>query len=198
LSKIVATYCKRGIPFFLFSPGLVGLRAGIEHLPVTILAANVTIVYENGANVGTSFITNLETDYIIRACPELTKIVEDASKQVEAKIRKQVPKYKYPAHVVTIAQVAYFSHHDTEFGVRRGEAVRIGAMDEQKSAGKTCFGGGLLMSDRAAIQKAAAEKAAAEKAAAEKAAAEKAAAEKADAIAWKLSEREKEIVNQLS
>ena len=53
--------------------------------------------------------------------------------------------------------------------------------------GKTIFGGGLLLS----------EKAAAEKAAAEKAAAEKAAAEKAAAHIWELSERERKIVASL-
>ena len=52
---------------------------------------------------------------------------------------------------------------------------------------KTIYGGGFLLS----------EKAAAEKAAAEKAAAEKAAAEKVNAIVWELSDREREIIKSL-
>ena len=86
----------------------------------------------------------------------------------------------------------YFSQHDTAYGVRRGDAIRINAMDDQRKHGKSCFGGGLLVSEKAA-----AEKAAAEKAAAEKAAAEKAAAEKAAAIQWELSAREKDLVASL-
>lgn len=53
----------------------------------------------------------------------------------------------------------------------------IDKLDAQSAHGKTIFGGGLLLS--------------------EKAAAEKAAAEKADAIIWQLSDRERAIVAKL-
>ena len=53
----------------------------------------------------------------------------------------------------------------------------------QKEADKALYGGGFLLS---------------EKAAAEKAAAEKAAAEKAAATRWPLSERERAIIKRLS
>ena len=169
IAQIIKTYCLRKIPFFLFCPGTVGLRRGIENMPVTILATGATVVYQNGAAVNTSFVTNLEADYIIRSCPQLTMAVEDASKRAQAKDRKTIPKYRYPAHVVTMAQIAYFSQHGTEYGVRRGDAVWIECMDAQRVAGKKCFGGGLLIS-------------------------EKAAAEKAAAIVWELSDRERAIV----
>lgn len=183
ISEIVHNYTRKGIKFFLFSPGLTGISKGIENRPVTILATGARIVYENGAVVNTSFVTNLETKYIVRSAPDLRKIVEIASAEARAKSVKTVPKYKYPPHVVTLAQVNYFSQHGIMFGVKRGEAIWIGHMDEQKQAGKTCFGGGLLVS---------------EKAAAEKEAAEKEAAEKANAIQWTLSEREWIIVRNIS
>ena len=66
--------------------------------------------------------------------------------------------------------------------MRRKDCTPISALDAQRERGKTVFGGGLLLSEKAAAEKAAAEKAAAEKAAAEK---------------WKLSERELEIVRSL-
>ena len=182
MQKIIRTYCNRGIRFLLFCPGTVGLHKGIDTLQCTILATGATIVYANGASVNTSFVTNLETDYIVRSAPDLCRAVEAASREEEKKKKAQLPKYKYPPHVVTMAQVNYFSQHDTEYGVRRGDAIRIDAMDDQRKHGKSCFGGGLLVS---------------EKAAAEKAAAEKAAAEKAAAIQWKLSDREKAIVASL-
>ena len=182
VSQIVKNYCRRGIRFLIFCQGTTGLCKGIEDTPCTILATGAAVVYANGASVNTSFVTNLETEYIVRSAPDLCKAVEAASREEEKKNKVQLPKYKYPNHVVTLAQVNYFSQHETDYGVRRGEALRISAMDEQKSHGKACFGGGLLLS---------------EKAAAEKAAAEKAAAEKAAAIAWQLSERERGIVESL-
>ena len=55
-------------------------------------------------------------------------------------------------------------------------------MDEQRENGKAIYGGGFILSEKAAAEKAAAEKEAAEKAAAKK---------------WELSEREREIVRNL-
>ena len=198
ISEIVHNYTRKGIKFFLFSPGMTGIAKGIENRPATILATGAKIVYENGAVVNTSFVTNLETKYIVRSAPDLYKIVEMASDEARAKRTKTVPKYKYPPHVVTLGQVNYFSHHGTTFGVKRGEAIRIGHMDEQKQAGKGCFGGGLLVSEKVAAEKVAAERVAAERAAAERAAAERAAAEKENAIQWTLSEREWIIVRNIS
>ena len=68
----------------------------------------------------------------------------------------------------------------------------IRALDAQRKSGKTIFGGGFLLSERAS-----AERAAAERAAAERAAAERAAAERAAATRWTLSERERRIVSRL-
>ena len=181
-SQIVKNYCKRGIRFLLFCPGTTGLFKGIDTIPVTILATGAAIVYANGANVNTSFVTNLETEYVVRSAPDLLMAVEAASREEEKKQKVQLPKYIYPPHVVTLTQLNYFSKHGTVYGVRRGSCVRIAAMDEQRKYGKVCFGGGLLVS---------------EKAAAEKAAAEKAAAEKAAAISWRISARERDIVEHL-
>ena len=172
VSKIVNTYCKRGIRFLIFCPGTTGLAKGIDTLQCTILATGAGVVYANGALVNTSFVTNLETDYIVRSAPDLCRAVEAASREEEKKHKAQLPKYKYPPHVVTLAQVNYFSQHDTVYGVRRGDAIRISAMDDQRQHGKSCFGGGLLVS-------------------------EKAAAEKAAAIQWELSAREKDLVASL-
>lgn len=182
MQKIIVTYCNRGIRFLLFSPGLTGLSKWIDTLQYTILATGAQIVYANGAAVNTSFVTNLETDYIVRSAPDLCRAVEAASRKEEKK-REKLPKYKYPPHVVTLAQINYFSQHDTVYGVHRGDAISISAMDDQRQHGKDCFGGGLLVSDKAA---------------AEKVAAEKAAAEKAAPIEWRLSEREKKIVELLN
>lgn len=105
---------------------------------------------------------------------------------------KEMPKYAYPMEVVTAARCNYYAAHGTAYRVRPEEAHFVRKLDDQERAGKTIFGDGFLLSERAA-----AERAAAERAAAEQAAAERAAAEAASATVWVLSDREKEIIRSL-
>ena len=79
--------------------------------------------------------------------------------------------------------VQRYSKYGIKFSVSADEAVRISVLDAQRPHGKKIYGGGLLLSERAA---------------AERAAAERAAAERENATIWQLSEREKEIVRNLS
>ena len=99
------------------------------------------------------------------------------------KNKKQLPEYEYPYEVVTAAMVQRYSKYGIKFSVSADEAVRISVLDAQRPHGKKIYGGGLLLSERAA---------------AERAAAERAAAERENATIWQLSEREKEIVRNLS
>lgn len=133
--------------------------------------------------VATAFITNLEGKYIIRSAPDLQKAVEDANKENMKSMRNPKPKYTYPWHVVTSAMVGKYSKYGIAYGVPYGEGVRIHALDSQRQAKKAIFGGGLLVSDRAA---------------ADRAAAERAAAERAATTVWQLSDREREIIRKLS
>ena len=185
LAQIKDFYIGHGIRFFLFCPTLTalsGIRAG-----VCIIAAGCKITYANGANVNTSFCTNLEPETILRSAPDLYQMVDRENKANEKAATKTLPKYEYPDNVITAAMAYHYSQHGIPYKLRPADCVRISELDAQKRVGKSIFGGGLLLS----------EKAAAEKAAAEKAAAEKAAAEKADATVWELSEREQEIVRSL-
>ena len=136
------------------------------------------MVYENGASVNTSFITNLEDPSIrLRSAPTLYRAVTAAVEETLRAKRVELPKYSYPDEVVTSAFVARLSKYGVDFCVRRSESVCIDALDEQKQQGKAIYGKGYLIS--------------------EKAAAEKAAAEKAAALRFTLSQREREIVSSL-
>lgn len=68
--------------------------------------------------------------------------------------------------------------------------MRVGALDSQRAAGKSVFGGGLLVTD------AVAERVVAERVVAERAVAERAVAERA-ALKWELSERERKMLEDL-
>ena len=195
LTEIVHFYMANEIRFLLFAPTLTLFTARGED--VCYIPTYCSITYENGAKVNTSFITNLDR-YRIRTSPELCKAVREADEKVRAETHKEIPKYSYPDYVVTAAVAAGWSRYGVDFRVLPEECVRISQLDAQKNMDKALFGGGYLLSEKAAAEKAAAEKAAAEKAAAEKAAAEKAAAEKAAAHRWELSPREREIVRELS
>ena len=125
--------------------------------------------------MATSFVTNLE-DYAARTAPDLFKVVDVANK--ENTKGKEMPVYEYPPEVVTAAMLCYLSKYGQDLRIKQKDCTeKIGMLDSQKETGKGIFGGGLLIS--------------------EKAAAEKAAAEKAAAKVWKLSDREKAIIASL-
>jgi len=197
VAKICQFYEQHGIRFFIFGPSLVSLNAVNKCETVCAIPCDVSVTYENGAVVNTGFLTNLEPGLYIKSEPELYKRLQAAEEENRRELTKSLPKYAYPNHIVTAAMVQKYTKYGVDFAVPREDASFIRALDSQRPHKKTVYGGGLLLSEKAAAEKAAAEKAAAEKAAAEKAAAEKAAAEKAAAHIWELSDRERAIVASL-
>ena len=175
-AKIQRFYLDRGIPFFLFAPSLTCINQS-QYKETTAIVCCSSIVYENGAEVITSFVTSLEPGVVLRSEPGLTKMINEKTKELERSKKKQLPKYSYPNEVVTAAMVQRYSKYGVEYIVSDGECEYIGALDSQKAKGKAIFGGGLLLSERAAAERAAAERAAAER--------------------WELSEREREIIGNM-
>lgn len=149
LSEIVRFYVEHGVGFFLFAPTLTlfnGASADVCAIPL-----DVGVYYENGANVNTSMLTNLEPpDVRIRTAPRLYEAMTAAVAEYRAGITKQVPKYEYPPHVLTATRVGRLSHYGVELTVRTGESVRVGELDAQKPHGKSIYGSGYLVGDAAA------------------------------------------------
>ena len=192
LSKILEWYSNHNIDFFLFAPSLICFSLSQAN-KFTSICCGAQIRYENGAIVSTSFITSLGNNKIIaQSCPELTKIIEFENKKNMPSAKKKIGKYEYPDHVVTAAMINKYSKYGINYQLLRKDCMKIRRLDMQCEKKKVIYGGGFLLSEKAAAEKAAAEKAVAEKAVAEKAAAKKAAAEK-----WLLSDRELEIVKSL-
>ena len=187
LAEIQRFYVENGIKFFIFAPSLT--LFGSQQAGTTALPIDVTCTYDNGANVNASFITNLEDPAIrFRSVPELYAAVKAANDENLKQLKKQIPKYSYPPHIVTAAFMGGLSKYGIHFSVCFDESEKISQLDSQKESGKVIYGSGFIISDAKA----------AEKAAAEKAAAEKAAAEKAAATRWTLSDRERAIIAKLS
>ena len=172
LAKIVAWYTERGIRFFLFAPTLTLFSSSSSSSSSCQIPTGVAVTYANGASVNTSFLTNLE-DAQVRTYPELYRAIEAANAYNEALKKKPLPKYEYPDEIITAAMVARWCKYGVEYELRREECERIGTLDAQRRVGKSIFGNGYILSERAAAERAAAER-------------------------WKLSAREKNIVARLS
>ena len=182
LAEILNFYKDNGVRFFLFAPKLTLFSSSSSSS--TALCCGVTVTYENGAGIATSFLTNLEDRTIrFKSSPSLYKAVEQANDENLKSLRVEIPKYNYPDNVVTSSFCAKLAKYGVDFSVRVDQSCAISSLDSQKDTKKTIYGKGYLVS---------------EKAAAEKAAAEKAAAEKAAATRWTLSDRERAIIAKLS
>ena len=181
-AKIVQHYAARGIKFFLFAPALTMLSSARTADVACAIVADANITFENGAVVRCGFLTNLEAEYVLKTEPELAKRIKVVCDALSREQHKEFPKYVYPDHIITCALAQKYAKYGVPYAVKRSDMLFVRGLDAQKEQGKSIFGGGLLLS---------------EKAAAEKAAAEKAAAEKAAAHVWELSTRERALVDGL-
>ncbi len=172
ITQIVRFYNEANVSYFLFAPHLTNfsIAGGMECCHV-IVGASIT--YANGAEISTSFVTNMADELVITV-PELYRRITQVNKQNLKAQKKQVGKYEFPDYVLTSAKAGYFSVHGIEYKLRREDAYCIGTLDQMRTSGKSgIFGRGFLLSEKAAAEKAAAEK-------------------------WQLSPREMRIVEELS
>ena len=176
MREIIQFYTEHRVKFFLFAPALAIFNY-VDRCTAISLQAQVE--YENGAKVPTSFLTNLEGGGVVaRTSPSLYEAVDKANTETIKEKRRELPNYDYPDNIVTAAMMGKFSKYGIELVIRDKQCKIIRELDEQKAAGKGIYGVGLILS--------------------EKVAAEKAAAEKAASTAWKLSDRERAIIKELS
>ena len=188
LSKIVRFYNDRGVRYFLFCNGLTAINL-VRDRRAGVVAAGVSIRYDNGASVATNFVTNLSGDVLIEAAPDLHDALERVNDANLKAHRRRVRRLAHPYGTVTSAGLNYLAVHHVPFKVARRDALFVHRLD----CGVSLFGGAFLLSPRAEAERAAAEREAAERAAAERAAAEREAAERAAAERIMLSERELEL-----
>lgn len=173
LTKIRRWYDLKGVDYLLFAPALTLFDVDA---PCSIVV-HEGVTYANGAVVNTSFITNLDA-HKIRTAPSLKSAIRWAVEG--ANTAAKLPKYNYPDHAVTAAQMGKVA--SIELAIPAAEVSRkLSRLDDQRASGKGLFGGGFLISDRAAAEVKAAEVKA-----------------KQEAIEWQLSDNERDIVARLS
>ena len=175
LARIIDFYNGMKIDFFLFAPGLTALGTCANRC--NIIITDSSIIYENGANVKTAFATNLG-EYKIHVCPELYESINRAQNIAKLAQKVELPKYDYPNELLTAATVQKLAKYGQELKIRSSACTFVRTLDAQREARKSIFGGGMLLSSKAAAEKAAAEKAAARK--------------------WRLSDREIALIDELN
>lgn len=178
MTEILRFYNEKSIKYFLFVPHLTMLSGASKKCAAIVCGANV--IYDNGAVVNTSFLTNLES-CAIRSAPKLYQMITEAVK--ESKTVVELPKYEYPKNLITVSMIDDFSKYGIDFEVEKDECIFVRGLDAQKEVGKAIFGGGFLISDS---KKAEREKA------------ERKKAEREKATVWELSERELELIRSLN
>lgn len=137
ISRICEFYEKNGIKYFLFAPYLTNFSTRTASCHII---TDATILYENGAEVNTSFLTNLDK-YVVRGTPDLYQIIKKVNDENMKAQRKSLPKYVYPFEVLTSTDVGKFSKYGVPYALSGKDAVFIRAMDAQRKVGKAIFGG---------------------------------------------------------
>ena len=180
LAEILRFYDSKGIRFFLFAPTLTLFSSSSG--TCTALPCTLSVIYENGASVNTSFLTNLEPEGVrFRSAPKLQAMVQEGIDEFTKTLKKQLPKYSYPPSIITSSWVGILSRMGIEFSVPVAESESISGLDSQKASGKTIYGKGYIVSDRVKAER------------------EKAEREKAEHWErWELSERELAIIERLN
>ena len=187
-AKICDFYVSRGISFLLFAPAMTSIRKNCTYIGVSC-----SIIYENGACVNTSFVTNMLGDLICTTDPELYRMVKEANNKNQKQAKNQLPKLSFPDCVLRASTLHTMSRAGVLFQVSKSGGAVV-----SKATTRDEFGNSILLSERMAAEKLAAEKLAAEKLAAEKLAAEKLAAEKLAAEKLELTEAARLLVEELN
>ena len=177
VTKIAKFYNARKIDYFIFAPGLTCFG-----IPAKIVCTNFSITYDNGANVNTSFVTNMDK-YTVRSAPDLYKRLKKANDDNLKQNTKQLVNNAYPDNVVMSSMIHQYSKYGVEFYLTEKECAKVGKLD----CGKGLFGFGFLISKKAAERKTDADRKSAERK----------AAEMKQRCQLSISEREKAIIAQL-
>lgn len=182
VTKICKYYLKKGIKFFLFCPHLTAFGSDID---CTHIIASADITYKNGATIKTAFISNLFGDLKIIGDSNLYKKFKD----IQSRNKANLPKYKYPDHIITVSKIAYCIEKGVSLKIDKKDLKHYRGLDSQKKHGKALFGSGFLASDLAAELTASATSQAVISAAT--------SIKKENVIEWELSTKEKEIIKSL-
>jgi hypothetical protein len=171
MSEILKFYDEKKISYFLFGPALTIFSSCSQLQSVHYVITQAQVIYANGAVVSTSFVTSFGGDIKVDVRPDLLDVIDAANKENLKAQKRTLPKLQYPMAVATAARLGWLAVHGERFALKAADIEFVRKLDAQEN-GNAIFGGGFLLSERAA-------------------------AERAAAICFTLSERELEIQKRL-
>lgn len=149
LKQIRNFYAQHGVRYFLFTPARIFRSIGAG----TLIAVGVSVEFENGAIVPMNFETNMMPEIALRTAPDLYKALSAEVARLAKAKKRSLPKYEYPDEVLTAATAERWCKYGVDFTLRRADCFVVGGLDDQKRLNKTIFGGGALLSERAAAER---------------------------------------------
>ena len=185
-AQILDFYLERDIPFFLFCNGLTSLGTGARREGVTTILIGEMIEFENGAKVNIGFFTNL--------CPKVRVwLASDLSKKItEIQTKPQdLALNKWDIHIQSAGLLGKIAKRVT-VKIMADECEFISTLSD----GSAIYGGGIVLSDRAA-QRTEEERRKAEEER-RKAEEERRKAEEERAVNRILGDKEREIIERLN
>lgn len=139
-SQIIDFYLKNNIKFFLFCNGLTAMNLLAKNRQITLIVTSSHIVYENGAQVRTAFVTNLDNDGTrIKTAPSLDKDLQIAFETL--KDVKQITEYIYPKNVLKTTDFHHIANRD--FKINENQLFYKHDLKNSDH----CYGGCILVSD---------------------------------------------------
>lgn len=124
LSEIRQFYIEKGIKYFLFAPQKT-LFSSMQVCYDTRIPIDVKITYDNGAKVGTGFVTNvLGSDILIKTAPELlTELRRTIARTQGNKNNVLGVKNEYPLNLFPFQKLSAVRYAD--FQIKRSECEFI-------------------------------------------------------------------------
>ena len=140
ITKIVRFYVENDIKFFIFAPHLTLFSVlAVEGASAVVVGASIK--YENGAKIPTSFVTNLDTEFI-RTDSKLKEYIESNTS------KRKLPRYEYPKNVLTVSNLNKCIKIGKDISFKREDVSFTQGLDDQKEKGKKIFGDGFLISNK--------------------------------------------------
>lgn len=141
MSKIIAFYLSNGIRFFLFAPHLTLFT----RYPICHIVCGAKVIYENGALVNTSFVTNLFPAVRVWVCSSLRQAISAVVSKYHPS--KKIRKLSLPKNVITAARLSNALTTGKECVILADECQFT-----RTFGGTQLFGGGFLINSHAAAQ----------------------------------------------
>ena len=108
---------------------------------ITYIVCNAKVVYDNGALVNTSFVTNLPCENAIEVLPGLKCEIEQTQKITKKRNRK----LNFPQFVTNSARLGKYANHGIEMKFRRDDVLFT-----KHFGGVSIFGCGAMLSPQGA------------------------------------------------